>query len=123
MTRIIGTALALCVLAGCKDTAPTAANIEEGYKNLAQVNVDRAIERYGSESDIPSMELGFIKMTAQVELTNCEKATTDLGWLCIYNVVPINQNNEVLADLKASDVRGRVYEGALGWMVEELPVQ
>lgn len=105
--------------AACGDRgAPTAADIEEGYRNLADKNYALALKDYGSEDAIPPILVGMIRTTARIELTSCEKAEGDIGYICLYNLTPINAGNVVLDEIV--DVKARVYKGDVGWLVDEI---
>lgn len=110
--------LAAITLAGCNEDDPTAENIEEGYRNLVKVNMERALTDYGTRENIPPILLGMIETTAQVELTSCEKEDNDTGFVCLYNMTPVNGANVVLDEIP--DIKARVYQGDLGWMVDEI---
>jgi len=100
------------------DDAPTAAHIEEGYRNLVEVNLAKAVKDFGSEDQMPPILLGMIKTTARVDGEHCEKNPNDLGYICIYNMTPINDGNVVLDMIPA--IKARVYEVDAGWMVYEI---
>lgn len=110
--------LATAFLAGCNDEEPTAANIEEGYRNLVKVNMERALADYGTRENMPPILVGMIETTAKVDLTGCEKLENDIGFVCLYNMTPINSANEMLEEIP--DIKARVYQGDLGWMVYEI---
>lgn len=101
-----------------RDSSPTAANIEEGYRNLVEVNLAKAVADFGSEEAMPPILLGMIKTTARVDGKNCEKNPTDLGYICQYNLTPINGANVVLEMIP--DIKARVYEVDAGWMIYEI---
>ncbi|WP_139231531.1 hypothetical protein [Aliiroseovarius crassostreae] len=110
--------MAAALLAGCNDEEPTAADIEEGYRNLVKVNMERALADYGTRDNMPPILVGMIETTAKVELTGCEKEDDDTGFVCLYNMTPINGANVMLDEIP--DVKARVYQGDLGWMVNEI---
>lgn len=105
--------------AACDDRgAPTAGDIEEGYRNLADKGYALALKDYGSEDAIPPILVGMIRTTARIELTSCEKAEGDIGYICLYNLTLINAGNVVLDEIV--DVKARVYKGDAGWLVDEI---
>lgn len=101
-----------------RDSSPSAANIEEGYRNLVEVNLNKAVADFGSEDAMPPILLGMIKTTARIDGERCEKNPNDLGYICIYNMTPINGANVVLDTIP--DIKARVYEVDAGWMVYEI---
>ena len=118
MKRFLSCALALLLTASCKsDGAPSAADIEQGYVNLAAENTERAITHFGSLEDIPPVTLGFIQMTAQVANPRCEKNQNDLGYICLYTLTMVNRLGVALDPLP--DIKARVWQADVGWMVHE----
>lgn len=101
------------LLSACGDDSPTAANIEEGYRNLAL-----AVKDFGSEDQMPPILLGMIKTTARIDGERCEKNQNDLGYICSYNLTPINGSNIVLETLL--DTKARVFQSDAGWMIHEI---
>jgi|GEM_PF-6670037 len=110
--------LAALFLTACGEDTPSAADIEEGYRNLVDRNLARAITDYGSEDKIPPILLGMIKTTARIDSPQCEENTQDLGYICIYNMTPVNGANVVLD--KIHDIKARVFKVDAGWMVHEI---
>ena len=110
--------LAVLCLAGCGDDTPSATDIEEAYRNLVDKNLARALTDYGSEENIPPILLGMIKTTARIDSPRCEENTQDLGYICIYNMTPINGANVVLD--KIHDIKARVFKVDAGWMLHEI---
>ena len=118
MTRFFVPLVAALALASCSsDDTPSAADIEEGYVNLAARNTARAIAHYGFLEAIPPVTLGFIQMTAQVANPQCEKNQNDLGYICRYTVTMVNRLGVALAPLP--DIKARVWQVEAGWMVHE----
>lgn len=105
-------------LSACGDDGPSAANIEEGYRNLSAKNLALAVTDFGSENQIPPILLGMIKTTARIDGARCEKNQHDLGYICSYNLTPINGGNVVLDTIP--DIKARVWQVDAGWMVYEI---
>lgn len=105
-------------LSACGDEGPSAADIEEGYRNLAAKNLALAVTDFGSEDQIPPILLGMIQTTARIDGERCEKNQNDLGYICNYNLTPINGANVVLETIP--DIKARVFQGDAGWMVHEI---
>jgi len=101
------------------DSGPTAANIEEGYRNLRDKNLANAVAKFGSEESVPPLILGMINMTARIDNPHCEQNPNDLGYICLYNLTLINAGNVALDELP--DIKARVFEVDAGWMVHEVP--
>ena len=106
-------------LSACGDDGPSAANIEEGYRNLSAKNLALAVVDFGSEDQIPPILLGMIKTTGRIDNERCEKNQNDLGYICSYNFTPINGDNVVLDTIP--DLKARVWQADPGWMVHEIP--
>lgn len=64
---------AVLFLSACGDDAPSAVDIEEGYRNLMDKNLARAITDYGLEDNVPPILLGMIKTTARIDSPRCEE--------------------------------------------------
>ena len=110
--------LASLALLSCgSDDLPTAADIEEGYVNLAAKNTERAIAHFGSLEAIPPVTLGIIQMTAQITNPHCEKNQNDLGYICLYTVTMVNRLGVALDPMP--DIKARVWQADAGWMVHE----
>lgn len=120
MEKAIIAMLALSVLAGCKDDSPTAADIEQGYLNGIEADKTAALAQYGSMDDMPvGLQLSLRMRARNVELTSCEEHPTNVGYLCIYNFDLLRDDGFVVqAGIK--DIRGHVYKGDAGWLVEEV---
>ncbi len=112
-------ALPALLLSACGNDTPSAADIAEGYRNLAAKNLALAIADFGSEDQIPPILLGMIKTTGRIDGERCEKNQNDLGFICIYNFTPINGSNVVLDTIP--DIKARVWQMDAGWMVHEIP--
>ena len=106
------------LLAACGDDGPTAADIEEGYRNLSAKNLALAVTDFGSEDQVPPILLGMIKTTGRIDGERCEKNQNDLGYICNYNFTPINGDNVVLDMIP--DIKARVWQVDEGWMVHEI---
>lgn len=106
------------LLTACSDDAPSAADIEEGYRNLSTKNHALAVADFGSEDQIPPILLGMIKTAGRIDGERCEKNQSDLGYICTYNFTPINGDNVVLDTI--SDIKARVWQVDPGWMVHEI---
>ncbi|MEP5758747.1 MAG: hypothetical protein ABJ327_05420, partial [Litoreibacter sp.] len=74
---------------------------------------------FGSEDQIPPILLGMIQTTARIDGERCEKNQNDLGFICSYNLTPINGSNVVLDTIP--DIKARVWQVDAGWMVHEIP--
>ncbi|MEP3638955.1 MAG: hypothetical protein ABJN14_17015 [Paracoccaceae bacterium] len=111
-------AAVLPLLTACGDDSPTAAHIEEGYRNLSTKNLTLAVADFGSEDQIPPILLGMIKTTGRIDGERCEKNQSDLGYICTCNFTPINGDNVVLDTI--SDIKARVWQVDPGWMVHEI---
>lgn len=109
---------ALLTLSGCDDALPSAADIEEGYRNLSARNLARANADFGSQDQIPPILLGMIKTTARIDSERCEKNQNDLGYICSYNLTPIKGSNVLLETIP--DIKARVWQVDAGWMVHEI---
>jgi hypothetical protein len=120
MIRTVIIMLALSALAGCKADSPTAADIEQGYLNGIEADKTAALAQYGSIEDMPAGLQLSLKMRARnVELTSCEEHPTNVGYLCIYNFDLLRDDGFVVqAGIK--DIRGHVFKGDAGWLVEEV---
>lgn len=110
--------LATLFLSACGDDSPSAADIEEGYRNLAAKNLALAVTDFGSEDQIPPILLGMIQTTARIDRERCEKNQNDLGYICNYNLTPINAANVVLETIP--DIKARVFQSDAGWMIHEI---
>jgi len=118
MMRRIGLIALLLGLSACNNSAPTAADIEEAYRNLSDQNLSRALADFGSEDLIPPILLGMIKTTGQISNEQCEKNQADIGFICLYNFTPVNGSGIVLESIP--DIKARVWQGDAGWMVHEI---
>ncbi len=99
------------------DDLSTGANIENGYDNLNAERLGEALKNFGSEADMPPIQLRVLRMTARVANTQCEKNQNDLGYICRYTVTMINRNGDVLEPVP--DVKARIWPVEAGWMMHE----
>ena len=107
----------LAALAACRSEAePTVTQIEEGYRILAQKNLEDAIAHFGSEEKIPSIPRALMSAEVEVESPVCEKNPSDLGHLCTYNLIVVYPNGKRLDPVI---VKARVWEGPEGWQISE----
>lgn len=60
----------------------------------------------------------MIKTTARIDSERCEKNQNDLGYICSYNLTPINGSNVLLETIP--DIKARVWQVDAGWMVHEI---
>ncbi|MCG7572532.1 hypothetical protein MHM39_03040 [Phaeobacter sp. CNT1-3] len=120
MIRTFIVVLAFSALAGCKADSPTAEDIEQGYLNGIEADKRAALAQYGAMEDMPAGLQLSLKMRARnVELTSCEEHPTNVGYLCIYNFDLLRDDGFVVqAGIK--DIRGHVFKGDAGWLVEEV---
>jgi hypothetical protein len=118
MKPYIFTILISLLLCACGNDKPTVSNIEEGYRKLTAKNLALAVTNFGSEDQIPPILLGMIQMTARIDGARCEKNQNDLGFICSYNLTPINVANVALDTIP--DIKARVWQVDAGWMVHEI---
>ena len=118
MRPFLALAVPALLLTACGDDIPSAADIEEGYRNLTAKNLALAVADFGSEGQIPPILLGVIQTTARIDGERCEKNQTDLGYICSYNLTPINGSNVVLETIP--NIKARVWQVDAGWMVHEI---
>lgn len=120
MIRTVIVMLSLAALSGCNDDSPTAADIEQGYLNGIEADKTAALAQYGAIEDMPAGLQLSLKMRARnVELTSCVEHPTNVGYLCIYNFDLLRDDGFVVqAGIK--DIRGHVFKGDAGWLVEEV---
>lgn len=120
MKKAIVAVLALSVLAGCNDDSPSAEDIEQGYLNGIEADKTTALAQYGSIEDMPAgLQLSLKMRAGNLELTSCKEHPTNVGYLCIYNFDLLRDDGFVVqAGLK--DIRGHVFKGDAGWLVEEV---
>lgn len=111
---VLASALSSC---GGNDE-PSASDIAVAYSNSAKQEYDQAVRDAGGEENVSPFVVGLLKFRYAVDKTECEKAEGDLGYLCIYDLNVTAANGENLPLIK--DVRGRIYKGSDGWLVEEL---
>ena len=119
MIQCIGLIALLAGHSACDETAPTAANIEEGYRNLSDQNLSKSLADFSTEDQIPPILLGMIKTTGQISDERCEKNQNDIGYICLYNFTPINGSGVVPDTIP--DIKARVWQADAGWMVHEIP--
>lgn len=120
MKKAIVVALTLSVLAGCKDDSPSADDIEQGYLNGIEADKAAALAQYGTMEDMPAgLQLSLRMRAKNVELIVCEEHPTNVGYLCIYNFDLLRDDGFVV-QAGLGDIRGHVFKGDAGWLVEEV---
>ncbi len=80
------------------------------------------LARYGTPENVPGAQWGLASVRVEVDLTDCEKAENDRGYLCVYDKHLFAMGGDEEMDERFSpvrDVEGRVYKVADGWAVEE----
>lgn len=112
--------IAVLALAGCKDDTPTAKDIEQGYINGIESDKVDALAVYGAVEDMPAgLQLALRMRAKNVEITSCEKHSSDLGYLCVYNL-DLHRDDGFIVQAGLTDIRGHVFQSDAGWLVEEV---
>lgn len=96
---------------------PSAGDIATAYSNIAKKEYELAVQNAGGEANVPPVLSGLLKFRYSVKKTDCEKAEGDIGFMCIYDLTVTAANGQHMPEIK--DVKGRIYKGSSGWLVEE----
>lgn len=118
LSRWVVSGLLVGALSSCGgNDEPSAGDIATAYSNTAQRGYEEAAREAGGEANVPPAVAGMLKFRYAVEKTECEEVEGDLGFMCIYDLTVTAANGQNLPVIK--DVRGRIYKGSDGWLVEE----
>lgn len=118
LSRWISVAILLGALSSCGGSdEPSAGDIATAYSNIAKKEYDLAVRNAGGEANVSPVFSGLLKFRYAVEKTECEEVEGDLGFMCIYDLTVTAANGQNMPVIK--DVRGRIYKGSDGWLVEE----
>lgn len=111
----------MLLLTACKGDGPTAEDITAAYE--AEQSAERAylLKRYGTPEEVPGAQWGLASIRHEVDLTDCEKAANDRGYLCVYDLrlFAMGGDQEMDRFSPVRDVEARVFKVADGWDVEE----
>lgn len=120
MRHAILAATVLALLTGCKGDSPSANDIEQGYLNGIEADKAVALAQYGSVEDMPAgLQLSLRMRAANVELISCEEHPSNVGYFCVYNL-DLERDDGFVVQAGLKDIRGHVFRGDAGWLVEEV---
>lgn len=112
----------ILLLSACKDDGPTAADITAAYELRQAEEREYLLSRHGTPEEVPGAQWGLASVRHEVDLTDCEKAANDRGYLCVYDLrlFAMGGDEEMPRFSPVRDVEARVFKVAEGWDFEEL---